>query len=167
MDSLAVLTTDIFITFKEKKLLFGVFLDVESAYDNVLLPVLRRKLIQLSIPERLAQFVCNILMERSALIKADNIFLPPRTVWKGLPQGSVLSPLLYSLYTHDLESSVNSFCEVLQYADDLALYVNEQSPEEASNRLNSALFYLNEWLQSHGLTLSASKSSVVVFTKKR
>lgn len=167
MDSLSLLTTDIYIALKEKKYLVGVFLDIASAYDNVLLPVLRSKLTQLSIPEKLVRFICNMLMERYVTVKSSHQFLAPKTTWRGLPQGSVLSPLLYSLYTFDLETSVNSFCEVLQYADDLALYVESHTIEEAECRLNSALSYLNDWLFEHGLSLSASKSSVVVFTKKR
>lgn len=167
MDSLSLLTTDTYSAFKEKKSIVGVFLDIASAYDNVMLPVLRNKLIQLNIPEKLSRFTCNLLMERSVVIKTFNGLLPPKIVWKGLPQGSVLSPLLYSIYTYDLENVVKSFCEVLQYADDLALYVKFQSIEEAKDRLNSALQYLNDWLNNHGLSLSSSKSSTVVFTRKR
>lgn len=167
MDSLSILSTDLYISFKEKKYLVGVFLDVSAAYDNVLLPVLKTKLLHLNIPVKLVRFICNMLMERSVIVKSVNHFLPAKTVWKGLPQGSVLSPLLYSLYTYDLERSVDSFCQILQYADDLALYVQVYSIEEASQKLNSALSYLGEWLLNHGLSLSASKSSVVVFSKKR
>lgn len=167
MDSLSLLTIDIYTAFMEKKSLVGVFLDIASAYDNVMLPVLRNKLIQLNIPEKLSRFTCNLLMERSVIIKSSNGLLPPKTVWKGLPQGSVLSPLLYSIYTYDIENTVNSFCEVLQYADDLALYVKDKSIETTKQKLNSALHYLDDWLQNHGLSLSTSKSSTVVFTRKR
>lgn len=167
IDSLSILTTDIRIALLKKEYLVGVFLDIASAYDNVLLPVLKNKLLLLNIPEKMVRFISNLLMERTIYIKNCDKLFPPRTVWKGLPQGSVLSPLLYSIYTHDLENSVNSFCEILQYADDLALYVTVKSTEEASQRLSVALAYLHNWLLRHGLSLSASKSSVVVFTKKR
>ncbi|KAA5586607.1 hypothetical protein F3H15_37395, partial [Pseudomonas aeruginosa] len=83
------------------------------------------------------------------------------------PQGSVLSPLLYNLYTYDLELSVNSFCNVLQYADDLALYVSARDIGDASARLNSAINYLHDWLGNHGLSLSVEKSSVVTFSRMR
>lgn len=167
MDSLSLLTTDIYIAFKEKQYLVGVFLDITSAYDNVLLSVLRNKLIRLDVPIKLVRFICNMLMERSVIIKSKYNLLPPKSVWKGLPQGSVLSPILYSLYTYDLDKSVDSFCQVLQYADDLALYVKVQSINQAADRLNSALSYLGDWLHLHGLCLAVQKSSVVVFTKKK
>lgn len=167
MDSLSILTTDIRISLLKKEYLVGVFLDIASAYDNVLLPVLRNKLAFIGIPEKLVRFIFNLLTERSVTIKTQYSLLPPRTVWKGLPQGSVLSPLLYSLYTSDLELSVQSFCQILQYADDIALYISDKYLATASNRLSSALGYLSDWLLRHGLSLSAAKSSVVVFSGKR
>ncbi|XP_049868265.1 uncharacterized protein LOC126368372 isoform X2 [Pectinophora gossypiella] len=166
-DSIAILTTDIRIALSNNQFLVGVFLDISAAYDNVLLPVLRQKLLNLSIPVRLAYFVCNLLMERSIQVRVQGSLLEPRRVWRGLPQGSVLSPLLYSLYTYDLELCVNSFCNVLQYADDLVLYVSSDSLEEATTKLNQALLYLEDWLSDHGLSLSVGKSSAVVFTRKR
>lgn len=167
-DSLSILTTEINHSFRNKQYLVGVFLDIAAAYDNVLLPVLRNKLLQLSIPEKITRFICCFLAQRTILIKShDNSYLSPRTVWKGLPQGSVLSPILYSLYTCDLETTVNPFCKVLQYADDLAIYISSKSIIEAEQNLNYALSYLGDWLLDHGLSISASKSSTVVFTRKR
>lgn len=166
-DSLSILTTDIRTAFGKGEYLVGIFLDVASAYDNVLLPVLRQKLQQLSVPSKITHFICNLLSGRSVVVKHQSSILPPRLVWKGLPQGSVLSPLLYSIYTHDLELSTNSFCNILQYADDIALYYNSGSIDEISHRLNSALFYLGQWLSDRGLSLSVTKCQAVVFTRKR
>ncbi|XP_045783590.1 uncharacterized protein LOC123879731 [Maniola jurtina] len=90
-----------------------------------------------------------------------------RTVWKGLPQGSVLSPILYNIYTYDLDISVNRYANVLQYADDLLLYVAGPSLDNVSELLNLALNALKCWLHNNGLDLSPSKSSVVVFSRKR
>lgn len=167
MDSVGCLATDIRIALSKRESLVGVFLDIASAYDNVLLPVLRQKMLQLSIPEKMVNFISNLFSSRAILISCQNSLLPPRLLWKGLPQGSVLSPLLYNLYTYDLELSVNSFCNVLQYADDLALYVSVRDLGDASARLNSAINYLHDWLGNHGLSLSVEKSSVVTFSRMR
>lgn len=167
MDSLAIFTTDIRLAFSKGKSVVGVFLDISSAYDNVLLPLLRQKLHHLSFPERLVDFTVNFLLARSVLITSNNISLPPRLIYKGLPQGSVLSPLLYSLYTYDLELSVNSFCNILQYADDICLYSTVSDIPDATTPLSSAIHYLNIWLTEHGLSLSVPKCAVVPFTRKR
>lgn len=167
MDSLSTLTSDIRLALSRGHHLVGVFLDISSAYDNVQLPLLRQKMQQLSIPRKMIHVICNLFMERSIRVRSGNIMLPARTIWKGLPQGSVLSPILYNLYTSDLDRVVDSFCDILQYADDIVLYYHSDSFLDCSSRLNAALRYLNEWLQDHGLSLSPSKSRAVVFSRKR
>lgn len=167
MDSLGIFTTDIRTALARGEFLVGVFLDIAAAYDNVLLPVLRHKLQQLRVSPRITRFICNLLLPRSIVVKTNSLTLPPRTIWKGLPQGSVLSPILYSIYTYDLELSVNSFCNILQYADDIALYSNSNSMDEICYRLNSALQYLGQWLSDHGLSLSIDKCKAVIFTRRR
>jgi ribonuclease HI len=167
MDSLSVLTSDIRLALSRDQFLVAVFLDITAAYDNVLLPVLRQKMLQLSIPVRLVNVICNLYMGRSISVRINGAAHPPRIIWKGLPQGSVLSPILYSVYTSDLDKSVDSFCDILQYADDLALYYASEDISDCTVRLNAALKYLNTWLNNHGLTLSATKSSALVFTRKR
>ncbi|KAI8439824.1 hypothetical protein MSG28_013491 [Choristoneura fumiferana] len=167
MDNLSILTSDIRLAFSKKQHLVGCFLDISAAYDNVLLPVLRAKMLQLSIPARIVHFVCKLFIGRTIKIRSGNSFLPPRTLWQGLPQGSVLSPLLYNIYTYDIEQSVSPFCSILQYADDLVLYTSSQSTDAAPSKLNEALSYLKIWLDDHGLTLSPSKSCIVTFTRSR
>ncbi|CAH2226773.1 jg16556 [Pararge aegeria aegeria] len=90
-DSLGILSTDIQLALSKREYLVGVFLDISAAYDNVLLPILRQKLQQLSIPPRLTQIIFNLLSSRTILVRTHSLNLSPRVVWKGLPQGSVLS----------------------------------------------------------------------------
>ncbi|XP_045459299.1 transcription termination factor, mitochondrial [Melitaea cinxia] len=58
---------------------------------------------------------------------------------KGLPQGSVLSPLLFNLYTHDLDLAIDKNVDVLQYADDLLLYIKGNNIDDASAKLTESL----------------------------
>ncbi|XP_013178986.1 PREDICTED: uncharacterized protein LOC106126064 [Papilio xuthus] len=167
LDSLSILTSEIRIAFTKNENVLGVFLDISSAYDSVSLPLLRQKMLQLSIPERLINFICSLLMSRSISVRHCNTLLPSRSVWKGLPQGSVLSPLLYNIYTFDLDCSVNQFCKILQYADDIALYSTSPSINVATICINTALHHLNEYLLSHNLSLSITKCSAVLFSRKR
>ncbi|KAJ0179728.1 hypothetical protein K1T71_004319 [Dendrolimus kikuchii] len=167
VDSLSLLTTDIRLAFSRNEHVIGVFLDITSAYDNVDLHILRERMLKLSIPSKIIDIVHNMLMERSITVRFMGKVLPPRLVWKGLPQGSVLSPLLYNIYTASIDSTVNCFCRILQYADDIALYASSHSFCDASSRINSAIYYLHSWLFEHGLSLSASKSSAVIFSRKR
>lgn len=159
--------TDIRLSLSKNEELLGCFLDISAAYDNVLLPVLRAKMLHLSIAVKIVQIVSKLFIGRSIKIRDGNSYLPPRTLWQGLPQGSVLSPILYSIYTYDLEQSVLPFCNILQYADDLVLYASAKSIDTAATRLNMGLSYLKDWLEEHGLSLSPSKSCAVTFSRRR
>lgn len=166
MDSLGIFTSDIRLAFSNQASVVAVFLDVEAAYDNVQLPLLREKFHKLRIPERLACFVGNLLSERQVTFRGkDPNIDPSRLVWRGLPQGSVLSPLLYNMFTYDLEGSVTD-CQILQYADDLLVYSANKSIITACETINKSLQSLNTWLTNNGLSLSPSKSCAVVFTRK-
>lgn len=165
-DSLCILTTDIKIAFSRNESLVGAFLDIKSAYDNVIISILKTKLNLLNVPILLANFIINLLSERYIKYSVDSNIIC-RTVWKGLPQGSVLSPILYNIYTFDLESSLKPYSNVLQYADDLLLYVTGQCEDEMAGSLSNALTALKGWLDGNGLDLSPSKSNVVLFSRKR
>lgn len=166
MDSLGIFTTDIRLAFSNNESVVATFLDISSAYDNVLISVLREKMRCLNVPPMLLNFIINMLSERHINLFIDDVKLS-RTVWKGLPQGSVLSPLLYNIYTYDLETSLKASANVLQYADDLLIYKSGKSIENSCQALTSSLSFLKSWLNRNGLDLSVSKSRVVLFSRKR
>lgn len=169
LDNLSIFTTDIRLAFSRNESVVAAFLDINAAYDNVNISILKSKMQYLKIPSLLTNFIVNIVSERFIKYSLDpsaNSFLY-RTVWKGLPQGSVLSPLLYNVYTYDLDSSVNNSLSILQYADDLLLYATGKIIEQVSESLNTTLGALKVWLNNNGLDLSPSKSTVVLFSRKR
>lgn len=166
LDSLSIFTTDIRSALSLNHHTISVFLDISAAYDNVLLTILLEKLNKLKVPACLSNFIINILAERFIIV-SEGPLEQNRVVWKGLPQGSVLSPILYNIYTYDLELSLNSPVNVLQYADDLLIYYSDFDLAKATEIVNSTLNRLHIWLCSNGLELSTNKSSVLVFSRMR
>lgn len=168
LDSIGTFISDTRIAFSENQSVVACFLDISSAYDNVLLSVLRSKLRELSVPVKIQRCICNFLAGRTVSVHIPgDLVHTSRLLWRGLPQGSVLSPLLYNIYTSDLHRSLNIGCHILQYADDLCIYTAVPSIVDAGISMQISLNSLNHWLSAHGLQLSASKSSVVVFSRKR
>lgn len=167
LDNLSSLVSDVKLALSKNEYCVAVFLDICGAYDNVNIPILKKKLLAIGIPPKLVQFIINLLSQRTIFV--DGSESPPhiRHIFKGLPQGSVLSPILYNIYTYDLEKSIHFMCKILQYADDLTFYKISSNLFIAVSAINNALKKLLAFLNSNGLELSPSKSKVVIFTRRR
>lgn len=119
-DCLAVLTTDLHNTFANKGLSLCVFMDISAAYDDVLINVLHSVLLELEMDPQMAAVVCRLFYMRVMYFHWQNECKETRVGYKGLAQGSSLSPMLYNLYTAAVEKKVPRNIKVLQYADDVA-----------------------------------------------
>lgn len=83
----------------------------------------------------------------------------------GVPQGSILGPLLYLCYVNDMSLSVQ--CKLLLYADDSILIVTDKILQNVSNRLSKELENCYEWLVDNKLSLHLGKTECIVFCSKR
>lgn len=166
-DSHAIFATDIFLSFSKSESVVGAFLDIQSAYDNVNLIKLKEKMSDLKLPLKFIDFIFNLYTGRTISLHIPGFEDKIRKVWKGIPQGSVLSPLLYDIYTFDLHLNVDPSCSILQYADDVLVYSANRDIKIAAETLNDSLNKLSSWLSAQNLSLSKSKSLIVVFTRKR
>ena len=85
----------------------------------------------------------------------------PETVQIGVPQGSILGPLLFTLYINDLPDYLKH-CDVTLFADDTVLFISDKSLHNIKSYMNSDLEKLNNWLKLNHLTLSISKSKFMI-----
>jgi hypothetical protein len=88
-----------------------------------------------------------------------------RNVNKGLPQGAVLSPILYALYTNNITNMIPRDIHVLQFADDIAVYKCSNNRASNRDRLEAAVNVTGENLSELGLSLEPRKTQLVEFTK--
>ncbi|CAK1547954.1 unnamed protein product [Leptosia nina] len=165
IDNISILTSDINIVFSCNQHVVAAFVDIRSAYDNVVISILQKNLLKLGIPNVLINFIISLLEQRYIFLNIDESVQLKRTISKGLPQGSVLSPLLYNIYTHDLADSLHSTINILQYADDLVIYTIDANFNCACNFLNQGHTDLKCWLDKNELDVSVDKSVAVVFTR--
>ena len=86
----------------------------------------------------------------------------PLAVLSGVPQGSILGPVLFTLYFNDLPSCVE-FCKVMMYADDTVIFFSAPQISEIELQLNLELINLSEWLSTNRLILSLKKTEFMVF----
>ena len=83
----------------------------------------------------------------------------------GVPQGSILGPLLFLLYINDIVENINS--SIRLFADATTLYIIVDNPLHAANQLNSDLYKIHQWATNWLVTFSPSKSESIIFSRKR
>lgn len=101
-----------------------IFRDVTKAFDKVWHCGLHYKILQLQLPLTLEKLLCDFLSDRTASIKVNNFIGPSFNLNCGVPQGSVLSPTLYTIYTNDMEDSTRNLN--VCYADDITQVIGYQ-----------------------------------------
>jgi hypothetical protein len=142
----------------------AAFLDISQAFDRVTHTGLLHKLRQF-LPLNYYLVLKSYLHNRHFQVKVDDSYADLLPVNAGVPQGSVLGPLLYLLYTADLPTSPKS--TTATSADDTAILATDPDPAIASEKLQTSLLAIQHWLAKWRLKANGSKSTHVTFTTRR
>lgn len=149
----------------EKKLNLGIFLDLSKAYDTINYDILYEKLDRYGIRGNALKWVKSYLSLRSqrvAVIKNRNTFLSDvEDVETGIPQGSVVGPLLFIIYINDIQNAVG--CEIVTYADDTNLLVNANSTEALIHQAKNHFNTIKNWFSKNRMILNMEKTNLIFF----
>ena len=149
-------------------IVISVFADINAAYDNVYMPSLIKILQGKGFPSNIVSVIFQLFSRRIMSMKGNRGLVGAREAYKGVPQGSPLSPILFNLYLTDLCSLMTEMgVTPILYADDIVLLVEAESVEAGTESLNVALERLVEFLDSRGLSLSISKTKSMIFSRRR
>lgn len=165
-ECLAILSTDLQTTFANKSICLAVFMDITSAYDDVQIDVLCSILVEMKLPRIAVKMIELLFHKRNLKIYHNNILVDERIGYKGLAQGSTLSPLLFNLYTIRIEKNIPRPVKILQYADDVVVYSSGLDRNHLQSDIQNAINILHIDYRTLGLDISQTKSQFVVFTKK-
>lgn len=141
-----------------------VLLDVEKAFDTVWHKGLVYKLIINKFPSFLIKIVQSFLADRTFYVSVNSVYSGKFGVDAGVPQGSVLGPLLYLVYCCDIQMIPS--CNYAFYADDTAIFVSGLSPTSICLNIQSALSSLNQFFNKWKIKVNADKSQAIFFTRK-
>jgi hypothetical protein len=141
------------------------FLDIRKCFDTIDHTILLNKLARYGIDDTEALWFASYLKNRSQHVKCNGNVSAKCFVPIGVPQGSVLGPVLFSLFVNDITCNVYP-STVNLYADDTLLYCTGSDVNEASQKLQLSLNEVSNWYNGNRLALNASKSSCMVIGSK-
>ena len=139
-------------------------IDFSQAFDSVWHPTLFHKLISAGLPPCFARWSQSFLSDRRACVVFQNHKSCSFRVRRGVPQGSVLGPVLFSLFINDLPASLPSSVSCSLYADDLAIWSSSPSVPTAVEATQGAQFRLERWSEYWCLPLNPSKCEAFSFS---
>ena len=140
----------------------GVFVDLEKAFDTVNHKILTSKLEHIGIDKLANKWLTSYLSSRSQCTSVngnDSNFLP---ITCGVPQGSILGPLLFSIYINDMHRAISN-STVFHFADDTNLLFSHKDPSIIKKMMNDDLKSLFSWLCANRLSLNVSKTEFIIF----
>ena len=143
----------------------AIFLDLAKAFDSVDHEILLSKLPKYGIRGNILNFFKSYLTSRSQFVKIGRTESSALPIKFGVPQGSILGPLLFLLFINDLPNASNFFIKL--FADDTFLCAQNKDIELLETEVNGELVKVNRWLVANKLTLNIGKSKFMIITNKK
>lgn len=143
-----------------------IFLDVSKAFDRVWHLGLLHKLISLSFPPFIINIIRSYIYGRSFYVSVGNERSGSRLIKAGVPQGSIIGPFLFNIFTNDIPTDLPN-THLALYADDAAIMSQSFQNLTIEQNLQSSVNILLEWYQKWRIALNNTKTTATLFQRKR
>ena len=146
----------------------AIFHDLSKAFDTLNYKILLRKLKYYGLGNVAYNLIENYLTNRQQFVKLGNVKSKLISMLIGVPQGSILGPLLFSIYINDLPKSCPKL-NCIMYADDTSLYSSLEhfDSNNIEREINYELEKVNLWLKANKLSLNVKKTKCMFFHKRK
>jgi len=147
------LTKDILTALNNNSLVGGIFCDLQKAFDCVNHDILLSKIEFYGVTGKTNNLLKSYLKERYQRVLIDLDSRNYQSQWKlvtdGVPQGSILGPLLFLLYINDVPKVISKTGKPVLYADDTSLIITNPNRHIFEEDINTAILQLNRWFNSN------------------
>ncbi|XP_064469658.1 uncharacterized protein LOC135384384 [Ornithodoros turicata] len=150
----------------EGQLTAAVFLDVMKAYDSVFHSAVVATVQESGAGARAVSWLQDFLSDRTLFVHTADGDTAPFPVSRGVPQGSVLSPLLFNLVIASLPAHLPANVKITIYADDVCIWTSGTRRDAIQRRLQQALDVIEIYIADRGLRVSTSKTVAMTFTNR-
>nr|CAD2196444.1 unnamed protein product [Meloidogyne enterolobii] len=161
---LLVMLNDFYNAIQENKSIDIVYIDFARAFDSVPINRILYKLKSIGIAGKIYTFIKNFLENRTFRVKIENTLSDSYPTLSGVPQGSVLGPLLFLIFINDLTKYLPEGIHIKIYADDVKLYIDHNN-DLRTEVLSEALSCIEHWSSLNGLDISLEKCVVLYIGK--
>ena len=148
------------------KAIAAVFIDFSKAFDSISHPLLLKKLNLLNIKGTVLSWFKDFLSNRRQRVVIEGHKSSWALVQQGVPQGSLLGPLLFSIYTNDMPSIVSN-SSINMYADDTALYASDKNIIAAASRATKDLAAIQNWCKDNCLQINHKKNFAMFLARNK
>lgn len=165
LDHLGSIEEEICSAFANQLHLILVSMDLEKAYETVPTAKVIQTCVELGLKGNTLAFISNFLSGRKLKVRINDQLSDSVELEKGLPQGSVMSVILFIIIINNILTEVKKPVKALLFADDLSILCSGRNIETTQKLIQSALEAVNNWAKSNGLKFSSTKTTYTIFSR--
>eukprot|EP00117_Sycon_ciliatum_P000851 scpid57700/ scgid6755/ RNA-directed DNA polymerase from mobile element jockey; Reverse transcriptase len=164
-DLLALVANDWSQSLDQNEYVAAAFLDMSKAFDTVNHSLLLQELFEIGVGGVALRWFASYLTDRQQRVVTKSSRGACYSASRGVPQGSILGPVLFNLAVRKLPECVAS-TKVRQFADDVSVYKSGRDPQKLTADLARDVLSIRNFLRDHGLKLNAEKTQFIIFRPK-
>ena len=137
-------------------------LDLSKAFDSINHKLILKKLTNLGLKSEAVLYIKSYLANRRQKTKFQNFTSKEETVESGIPQGSILGPLLFLCFTNDLATEFEGICKMVAYADDTQLIIDASNLKQLKKKIEQVITTAQKWYKENTMKNNISKTEILM-----